>query len=157
MARKKKNEPKPVEFPEVEQEQDVKPVKLPDTEYGEKELEDACFIPFENGFIGPEVPADETPTVAGDVEYTTTTLDTSKVAMTIEVANKHDMSYINDIGHAFEVIEKCNLYIWSGLDWGVGRIYEMARKEWSKYILDMYEWSDNGFKGNKPEKPSEVA
>ena len=143
MARKKKSEPKPVE--------------LPDIEHTEKELEDACFIPFENGFIGPEVPADETPTVAGDIEATTTTLDTSKIAMMAEEAAKHDMSYINKIAHAFEVIEKCNLFIWAGLDWGVGRIYEMARKEWANYILAMYEWSDNGFKGAEPEKPSEVA
>lgn len=144
MARKKKSEPKPVE--------------LPDIEHTEKELEDACFIPFENGFIGPEVPADETPTVAGsDLTVSTVESKPEDWVITNEEAAKHDMSYINKIAHAFEVIEKCNLYIWSGLDWGVGRIYEMARKEWSKYILDMYEWSDNGFKGTEPEKPSEVA
>ena len=142
MARKKKSEPKPVELPE-------EPV-----EQKEKMPEDGNFIPFENGFVDSE-----TPTVSDvkEDEYVTTTFNKDDYAMPIEEAAKHDLSYINKIAHAFEVIEKCNLYIWSGLDWGVGRIYEMARKEWSNYILAMYEWSNNGFKGVEPEKPSEVA
>lgn len=142
MARKKKSEPKPVELPE-------EPV-----EQKEKMPEDGSFIPFENGFVDSE-----TPTVSDvkEDEYVTTTFNKDDYAMPIEEAAKHDLSYINKIAHAFEVIEKCNLYIWSGLDWGVGRIYEMARKEWSNYILAMYEWSNNGFKGVEPEKPSEVA
>ena len=53
-------------------------------------------------------------------------------------------------------IEKCNLYIWAGLDWGAGRIYEMARKEWAMFLIDLYDWKASGYKGNKPEVPSEV-
>ena len=142
MARKKKSEPKPVELPE-------EPV-----EQNEKVPEDGSFIPFENGFIDSETP---TVSEVKEDKYVTTTFNKDDYAMPIEEAAKHDLSYINKITHAFEVIEKCNLYIWSGLDWGVGRIYEMARKEWANYILAMYEWSDNGFKGVEPEKPSEVA
>lgn len=64
--------------------------------------------------------------------------------------------YAIKIQHAMDVIETCNLYMWAGLDWGAGRIYEMARKEWSKYVLDMYEWSDSNFTGTEPEAPSEL-
>ena len=138
MAKKKKTEPTPVE--------------LPDIEYTEKELEDACFIPFENGMM------DEPVTLSGDdlnsattVTVTTTTADSASIAL-----DRVHEKYVKDIAHAFEVIEKCNLYIWAGLDWGAGRIYEMSRKEWANYILAMYDWSDSKFKGVEPEMPDEV-
>ena len=134
MARKKKTESKPVE-PVEEQPVD------------QENLEDACFIPFENGFM-----ASETPTVSETEE----TVSTTKGVETDKPLTDYEQ-YAVKISHAFDVIEKCNLYMWAGLDWGTGRIYEMARKEWANYILAMYEWSDNGFKGVEPEKPSEVA
>lgn len=64
--------------------------------------------------------------------------------------------YARKVSHALDEIERCNLYMWAGLDWGAGRIYEMSRKEWAQYLLDMYAWSDSGFNGVEPVMPSEV-
>lgn len=141
MARKKKSEPTPPPVEEV--------VNVPD-----EELDAASFIPFENGM--PDGPT-------SSVEYSITTsgeeVGTSKtISVPVEGSESvgHNSEYIKKIGHAFEVIEKCNLYMWAGLDWGTGRIYEMSRKEWANYVIAMYEWSDSGFTGPEPEMPSEV-
>lgn len=141
MARKKKSEPVPEEPIE-------EPVIVPE----EQKEEDACFIPFENGM--PDGPT-------SSVEYSITSEEagTSKtISVPVEGSESvgHNSEYIKKIGHAFEVIEKCNLYMWAGLDWGTGRIYEMSRKEWANYIIAMYEWSDGGFVGIEPVMPSEV-
>lgn len=142
MARKKKSEP-------VVEEPIEEPVIVPE----QKDDEAACFIPFENGM--PDGPTSDvvctiTSEEAGTSETISVPVEESKAV------NKHDLEYINKIGHAFEVIEKCNLYMWAGLDWGTGRIYEMSRKEWANYIIAMYEWSDGGFVGVEPVMPSEV-
>lgn len=140
MARKKKSEPTPPPVEEV--------VNVPD-----EELDAASFIPFENGIPdGPTSASVLTINSDEDTSSVTTTVTTETQA---EI-HTHDENYIKKIGHAFEVIERCNLYMWAGLDWGTGRIYEMSRKEWANYVIAMYEWSDSGFLGPEPEMPSEV-
>lgn len=138
MARKKKSEPVP------------EPVE--DTKDVPEETQDAaCFIPFENGI--PDGPTSVLTIRSDEISSPeTTTVFTESHAM----IQAHDEKYIEKIAHAFEVIEKCNLYMWAGLDWGAGRIYEMSRKEWANYIIAMYEWSDSGFTGIEPTMPSEV-
>lgn len=145
MAKKKKTNDMPEEKTPV----DMPEEKFPVDE--QKELENACFIPFENGMM-------ESVTISGEdlnnAVTVTVSTDTADTAMA-QLDKKHE-DYIKDIAHAFDMIEKCNLYIWAGMDWGAGRIYEMSRKEWANYILAMYDWSDMGFRGNAPEVPPEV-
>lgn len=135
MARKKKTNDVPAEEPKPPVEEEV-------TSPAE-DLEDACFIPFENGFVDTEESA------------TTVSVYTDEPVEPIPTPFAYE-DYAKKISHAFDVIEKCNLMMWAGLDWGTGRIYEMSRKEWATYILDMYDWSDGKFKGKEPEMPSEV-
>lgn len=132
MAKKKKTEVK------VEEEQT------------EPNLEDASFIPFENGM--PNEPITLTQEDLKNEATTTVTFTNEPEPPTQEKG--HD--YISKISRAFDAIERCNLYMWAGLDWGAGRIYEMSRKEWANYILAMYDWSDNDFEGDEPEMPVEV-
>ena len=138
MARKKKSEPVP------------EPVE--DTNDVPEETQDAtCFIPFENGM--PDGPTSVLTIRSDEISSPEITTVFNESHTSIQA---HDEDYIKKIAHAFEVIEKCNLYMWAGLDWGAGRIYEMSRKEWSNYVIAMYEWSDGGFTGPEPEMPSEV-
>ena len=145
MARKKKSEPTPPPEEEV--------VNVPD-----EELEVASFIPFENGIPDGPTSASTLTINCKDVPTSSTVVsDTSKdECIPFPALSKPRDDYVEKIAHAFEVIEKCNLYMWAGLDWGTGRIYEMSRKEWANYVIAMYEWSDNGFTGVEPVMPSEV-
>lgn len=135
MARKKKTEVK------VEEEQT------------EPNLEDASFIPFENGM--PDEPITLTQEDLKN-EATTTVTFTDIPEFPTNPTQEKGHDYISKISRAFDAIERCNLYMWAGLDWGAGRIYEMSRKEWANYVLAMYDWSDNGFEGKEPEMPVEV-
>lgn len=64
-------------------------------------------------------------------------------------------SYTKEREYAISVIEKCNLRIWASLDWSMGRVYEMARTEWAKYVIDLDCWKGDGFKGTIPPVPQE--
>lgn len=152
MARKKKSETKVEEQPSEE---------------------DACFIPFENGFLTDTAPQEETEKeietyTADETQTATVTLNGSESSAIPTPSSinapyivKEDMDevyeeYARKISHAFDVLETCNLYMWAGLDWGTGRVYEMARKEWANYIIAMYDWSDGKFSGIEPVMPSEL-
>lgn len=141
MARKKKSEPKKEEVEVVEEQ----PQEVVEEVDGNKpSTDDETLIP--TLFI------DDTPTIApsniDECTITTTEAREHNLSIPIECANS--------MLKARQQIDKCNMYIWAGLDWGVGRVYEMARKEWAAYYLALDDWQKSNYKGNIPEEPSEV-
>ena len=140
MARKKKSEPKKEEVEVVEEQ----PQEIVEEVDGNKlSTDDETLI--------PTLFTDDTPTISsnsGDCVITTTEAREHNLSIPIECANS--------MLKARQQIDKCNMYIWAGLDWGVGRVYEMARKEWAAYYLALEDWQKSNYKGNVPEEPSEV-
>ena len=130
-------------------------VEIPPKEYTEQELEEACFIPFENGYI-QDAPVTMKGDEIGTVPTVTVEVEKEAVPSPYVVPDKQLMDFAVKISHAEDEIKHCNLYMWAGLDWANGRIYEMSRKEWANYIIEMSEWRKNDFKGIEPEMPSEV-
>lgn len=118
------------------------------------DYDDAPVTPSENSIAEGVVTLTEDELENGAT--TTAAIVTDSPHSPADAIQDNICNYASKISRAFDAIERCNLYMWAGLDWGAGRRFELSRNEWANYVLAMYDWSDKGFKGKEPEMPTEV-
>ena len=132
----------------------------------EDDLEDASL--FGTLITTDDLTEPQTETIA--TEPTEGAVTTTEVTQTdIQLPNSDDIVtvinpvYINrcvEIDDLMRIanneIGRCNAYIFSGDDLALGRIFEMSRKEWSQYYIQLENILNNGLNIPLPQMPEKL-